>query len=146
MKGQQLTDAHDETFFVGIKTILRNKQGEILLLEANSQFGPHWDLPGGKIHKNSTPKQTIERELGEELQGEKTIKVSKMEFLSATFSNFNSRSSRKLIFFLYTCEANLKEIILSNEHLRYAWFSPQKAARLLKVRFGKDIADKIKEL
>jgi 8-oxo-dGTP pyrophosphatase MutT (NUDIX family) len=143
MKGEQLTDTRDETFFAGIKAVIRDEEGRVLLLEADSQFGPHWDLPGGKIHKNSTAENTLERELGEEIEN---IRISEISFLTADFSNINHLSSKKIIFLVYACEAVVGQINLSTEHLRYDWFPPGEAAKLLEFRFGKQISSKIAQL
>jgi len=45
----------EDLFFLGIKAVLRNQQGKILLLKADTSkfieknYPVHWDLPGGRI-------------------------------------------------------------------------------------------------
>jgi 8-oxo-dGTP pyrophosphatase MutT (NUDIX family) len=140
---EQVADYLDETFFVGIKAVTRNPQGEILLLETNSQFGPHWDLPGGKIHKNKTPEETLERELAEEVGAKR---VTNINFLTADFSQLNHLSSKKLLFIIYTCDIAVDKVVLSTEHLRFGWYPPEEAAKFLEFRFGKRVANQIRNL
>jgi ADP-ribose pyrophosphatase YjhB (NUDIX family) len=50
---------------VGADVLIRNKQGEILLV--NPRYKPDWDLPGGMAEANEPPHEAAERELREEL-------------------------------------------------------------------------------
>lgn len=58
---------------MGSGVIVRNKKGEILVLKTN--YKNHWEIPGGVVEKNESPKQTAERETLEEI-GIK-LKISK---------------------------------------------------------------------
>ncbi|QGN50486.1 NUDIX domain-containing protein [Micromonospora sp. WMMD558] len=50
---------------VGADVLIRNEQGEILLV--NPRYKPDWDLPGGMAEANEPPHEAAERELREEL-------------------------------------------------------------------------------
>ncbi len=62
----------EDEFHLGIKAIIRNEEGKILLLKVNLktlkgyQGEPYWDIPGGRIHKDSTIEETLRREVQEE--------------------------------------------------------------------------------
>lgn len=49
--------------------IIKNKNNEVLIAKRPSHFsqGGLWEFPGGKIEKNETPLQALQRELKEEL-------------------------------------------------------------------------------
>ncbi len=49
----------------GVRAILVNEMGQILLVQHNYQEG--WFLPGGKMHRNEDTKTALRRELKEEL-------------------------------------------------------------------------------
>ncbi len=49
----------------GVRALLLNKQGEILLVK--HRYGKGWFLPGGKMKKNESPENGLARELKEEL-------------------------------------------------------------------------------
>ncbi|QLQ38384.1 NUDIX domain-containing protein [Micromonospora robiginosa] len=50
---------------VGADVLLRNRRGEILLV--NPRYKPDWDLPGGMAEANEPPHVTAAREFREEL-------------------------------------------------------------------------------
>lgn len=49
----------------GIRAIVLNEQGEILLVK--HKYGEGWFLPGGKMKNNESPEDGLKRELNEEL-------------------------------------------------------------------------------
>jgi 8-oxo-dGTP pyrophosphatase MutT (NUDIX family) len=57
----------------GVRAIVVNQQGEVLLVRHTYQEG--WFLPGGKTHRNEDDKDALRRELREEL-GIKDISIS----------------------------------------------------------------------
>jgi mutator protein MutT len=52
-----------------VTAALIQKHGKILLArrKAGKHMGPKWELPGGKVDPGEDPKQTLRRELKEEL-------------------------------------------------------------------------------
>lgn len=144
---------NEDIFHLGIKAIIRNKKGQILLLENNPKNGsglnpPHWDLPGGRLKKGDNIKNTLERELKEEI-GVKNVNIIK--FLDASVSNFKMPHGKQtvgLVLFTYLCTIkNLEDIKLTDdEHIQFQWVSPKEAAKLLKVKFGNSLAEKVQNL
>lgn len=45
--------------------IIRNKKGEILILKTT--YKNHWEIPGGVVEFNESPREAAEREVREEL-------------------------------------------------------------------------------
>jgi 8-oxo-dGTP pyrophosphatase MutT (NUDIX family) len=58
-----------EIYQLGIKALVRNEAGNILLLQVNNanfdnkSHGNYWDLPGGRVEQGDTIEQTLEREV-----------------------------------------------------------------------------------
>lgn len=50
---------------MGSGVIIRNPKGEILVLKTT--YKDHWEIPGGVVEENESPKQTAERETLEEI-------------------------------------------------------------------------------
>src|SRR5262245_45148068 len=62
---------NEDLFHLGIKGLLRNSNGEVLLLRVNpamlqNKINDYWDLPGGRIQKGSSVLETLQREVTEE--------------------------------------------------------------------------------
>jgi len=140
----------EEIFHVGVKALIRNDIGEILLFESNiKDEKPHWDLPGGRIHKRDTVENTLKRELKEEA-GIAKFKID--DYFATCLSNMRipfDQYDIALILLVYSCsiDANQKIIIGDNfENKSFAWLAPKKAAELLKVKYPKDLTDKISRL
>lgn len=59
----------EDIFQLGIKAVIRNNLGQILLLQVNPaklrnwQGDAYWDLPGGRIQKGATVLETLRREI-----------------------------------------------------------------------------------
>lgn len=141
----------EDLFQLGVKALIRNKQGQILLLEANTKNWAmnkttHWDLPGGRIKQDSTTEETLHREIKEEtgLAG-----VENIQLFASALSHFRiplGKGSVGLILFIYLCEIADQPIKLSDEHISFGWFEPKEAAKLLEIKFPKDFTDKVKAL
>ena len=143
----------EDVFNLGIKAVIRNSEGKILLLETNprklvgAKHQKYWDIPGGRIQKGDTILETLKREIKEEtgLTGVKNIKL-----FSSVISNIRiptKTGDLGLILFSYLCEVpKLGKIIISDEHERFDWFSPKEASKLLTVKYPKEFTNKIKEL
>lgn len=144
---------NEDLFFLGIKGIIRNSKGEVLLLKVNTQkFNQenkleYWDIPGGRIHINDTVENTLRREIEEET-GVKN--VSNITPFSMVISNIRIPMDDKsfgLILSAYLCNIDEKEEIkISNEHTEYAWFEPAKTSELLKIKYPGEFVRKIAEL
>lgn len=141
----------EDIFHLGIKALIRNKKGQILLLNTNlatfaGPIEPHWDLPGGRIHRDESIEQALVREVEEEI-GVKNIKIIK--FLDASISKIRiTKKDFGLILFTYLCSIdNLKNIRLTdNEHVEFKWVSSKKAAKLLSIKFADSLVETIKNL
>lgn len=143
---------NEDLFNLGIKALIINKEGKILLLKANTaKFKTpqpiHWDIPGGRIHRGSNIEETLKREVAEET-GIKDIKAFRS--FSMAVANYRipfNESDIGLILWTFICDVEDQiEIKISGEHLAYSWFSPQEASKLLQFKYPKEFTEKISEL
>lgn len=56
----------EDIFHLGIKALLRNEEGRVLLLKVNpkklrGEQRDYWDLPGGRIQKGDSVLDTLRR-------------------------------------------------------------------------------------
>ncbi len=144
----------EDNFHLGIKAIIRNDEGKILLLKTNPQTlkgfsgEPYWDIPGGRIHKNSSIEETLKREVEEETG---ITSIQSFKPFSMVLSN-NVRipvdnGTVGLILSSYLCDVgNVTNIKISEEHTEFGWFSLLEAEKLLTVKYPKEFVDKLSEL
>jgi len=142
---------NDKLFFVGVKgLIVRN--GKILLLQANTTkhtvpTPPYWDLPGGKIQQGSTEIDTLQREVREETG--LSIEANP-EYIDTIVSRHDARLESGefvgLMLRIYHVQPGEGDVVISNEHLAFGWFTPQEASELLANKYPKEFCERIELL
>lgn len=141
-----MSEVMDDLFFLGLKALIQDPHGKILLIHKPLP-SDYWDLPGGRIQPGETIDQALLREVTEEI-GE--VIVSSKNFFSADIANIQVKDQsyeRGLILFTYLCSIKMQgEIIISNEHDLFQWFSIDEAAEKLSKKFGAAYTQKIKDL
>jgi 8-oxo-dGTP pyrophosphatase MutT (NUDIX family) len=143
----------EDIFNLGIKALIRNKKGEILLLKTDTRQlkgydgKAYWDIPGGRIQKDDTVEDTLKREIEEET-GIKDVKnIRPFDMVLSNIRIPRESSDVGLILSIHTCEVeNVIDIKLSEEHTEVKWFSPRKAAKLLEFKYPKKFTYKLKSL
>lgn len=101
-----------------------NNRIEFLLLKHSVG---HWSHPKGHIEPGETPEQAMARELAEET-GIKTFEIvePRLGKIEYTFRDRNGLIHKEVVFSLIQVPSNVK-VKLSNEHVEYGWYPPQKA-------------------
>lgn len=129
----------EDSFHLGIKGLIRNNNGKILLLQVNPAVmdgKDYWDLPGGRVEKGHTVLDTLQREITEETG---ITGVENPKEVGMVLSNIRipvGDDSVGLILGIYECTiAPGSTITLSDEHIASEWFEPKKAAELLAVKY-----------
>ena len=130
--------AQRKTIFIGIKGLIQNEKGEILLLKADvanhrMNTEEYWDIPGGRIEHGYDEMQTLAKEL-EEVTG--LALPNGCTLLDTVFSNHEiplyEGGMAGLVLRIWrvpiTGEVKVK---LSFEHTEYDWFTPSTAAEHL---------------
>lgn len=142
-----------KNFHVGIKALIMNAEGKILLLEGNparlknSNGKVYWDIPGGRIEGDDSVEFTLRKELKEETG---VGQIDDFKFFHATIANVNLPTDTEpvgLVLFIYTVKApSGSNIVLSDEHGDMKWCDPKEASDLLSVKYPADFTSKIASL
>ncbi len=135
---------NEDIFHLGIKAIIRDVNGKILLNKKIS--GQYWDLPGGRISKGETVEQTLKRELKEEIG---VNEIKSMFPFSMVISNFRltKEGDVGLILSIYLCELeNINNISAKEPETEICWFEVLEASRLLEAKYPKNFTEEIKKL
>lgn len=115
-------ETHD-FFRVGIKAVVSDDQGRILLLRRSDKVSrAHgWDLPGGGLNAGEQPWEALARELHEETGLH--IQSSRLE--GAVIVPANNGDPTLVMGYMATAAPG--EVKLSWEHEAYQWVQPQVA-------------------
>lgn len=141
----------EQLFQIGIKALIRNKDGKILLL-AVPAWGPnpaHWDMPGGRMDPGETFEQTLRRELKEEINVDYT---GKPEHLATVLSNVQIPVGEMLVpLVLMPHLVDLPDDTVitldpNGHEQEYEWCTPTEAAKRLKVKYPAEFCDKVARL
>lgn len=144
---------NEDSFHLGVKAIIRNNEGKILLLKVNLKQlknfkgEAYWDIPGGRIQKDSTIEDTLKREVQEETG---ICTIHKFLPFSMVLSKIRipiDKDSVGLVLSTCICEVgDINNIKISNEHTEYKWFSSKEAAKLLSFKYPQEFIQKLSEL
>ena len=102
--------------------VLEDTQNRILLVQRPSgkQMAGLWEFPGGKIEKEESPEQTLQRELKEELGIETHLSDFKpLCFVSYAYPDFH------LVMLVYLCHQWQGSIKLRENQQAFIWVFPQ---------------------
>lgn len=141
---------NEDCFHLGIKGLIQDKVGNILLLKVNIKElkkysgDSYWDIPGGRLQIGDNIESAIRREIKEETG---ITKINSLTFFSAVLSNIRipvENSTVGLILFTYLCFVEKStSITISNEHTEYGWYTPKDAAKLLEVKYPPEFTEKL---
>ena len=116
------------THQIGVKAIITDKEGKILLIKRSEKYGclkDAWDIPGGRIDFGEEPVEGLKREIKEET-GLALKEVKKILDVSTVYKD----ESKHIIRITYLCEVEESSITLSSEHTEQAWFNPEQLRNL----------------
>ena len=143
----------EDTFHLGIKALIRNETGRILLFRVNpkelsGENPAYWDLVGGRIQRGETVIDALQREVHEET-GIKSFDLGK--HLGMVLSNIRIPLKNAfdigLILSIYECRITGEpQIMLSHEHTRYDWIEPAQAAEHLAFKYPEEFCRMVAQL
>jgi len=141
--------ANEKLFYIGVKGLIENEQGHILLLLADvtthrKNTEPYWDIPGGRIEVGGNLIDTLQREIREET-GITEFAALPVQ-ITALLSNhqvptgYGTDAGLALVVYKVSI-ANDAKITISQEHERYEWVSKAEAARRLSNKYPAEFTD-----
>ena len=142
--------AKEKLFQVGVKVLITNSEGKILVLDSGKWHlkhqKRHWDIPGGRIQEGHSALDTLRREVEEET-GIK--KMNNPEFFTAVISNFieipvNGRMVGLLLMVYKVTIPKDSKIVLSEEHTGHEWVNAKEAAKRLAYKYPPEFTELLK--
>jgi len=134
----QRDTAPEDLFHLGIKLLILDEQGHVLLLRFPSG---QWDLPGGRVQQGEGVLDTLARELYEETG--LRMGARRVDYVGAHLSAVRipiGGDSVGLIFFLHRCAwDSMPRVRLSAEHVALRWATLAEAADALQDRLPPEL-------
>lgn len=116
------------TFLTVVAAAIRDETGRLLLQQrpAHKHHGGAWEFPGGKVEVNETPRDSLRREIAEELSLE--LDCAAMEPIG--FADEPAEMDHPaLVLVLYNCPRWSGEPV-ALEQQNWGWFTHDQAALL----------------
>jgi 8-oxo-dGTP pyrophosphatase MutT (NUDIX family) len=138
-----------QTFQVGIKALIRNDEGQILMVHIPEWSGnpAHWDLPGGRIDTGESFLETLKRELIEEI-GVSYVGKPKQIMTFLTKITIPVGSTRMpLIFVVYEVKLPKNSVIKLDPKSAeddFKWFFPSEAADEMVTKFSPEFCELVR--
>lgn len=135
-------------FHLGVKALIFNPAGKILLLERNHPIKKlYWDIPGGRLQKGETPKATLYREVKEETGLVMTGEVTPFSTVLTDIRIPIDNTSVGLIFSIFRYDLSAPfQPLLSDEHINFGWFTPIEASQKLKAQYSSELIQHLEKL
>lgn len=111
-------------FLVGVKVIIENTEGKILVLNRSEKTGSGWSLPGGGLDEGEDVMTAVIREVSEET----TIIISNPQVFSVKTHIKEKENSAIVLGFVAKYKEG--EVHLNWEHTEFNWITPEEALSL----------------
>ena len=113
-----------QKFFVANKAIILNEKSEVLLIQENPEdpIRSHpgkWDVVGGRMEFGEKPLEALGREIQEEIGIE--VEVGQPIYVDDWRPQPIPDEQWQIVGIFYKCKPLSDKIVLSNEHMNYAW-------------------------
>lgn len=142
--------AVEKLFHVGVKALIYDAEGRLLILLANvathsKNTEPYWDIPGGRIQQGDDILTTLKREILEETG---VATTSAAQFVTAVISRheipLGGGRLVGLVLMIYKVTIGpASQIAISDEHAAYEWVSPAEAAQRLSNKYPAEFTNSL---
>lgn len=141
-------NSNEDCFHLGVKALIRNKEGHVLIIERPRRSGQtYWDIPGGRLQRGETALEGLRRELEEEI-GLKTVDTATWLCTEVTNIRIGSPDNDVgLILSVYTMDAPFDFIPeLGDGHINFLWVTNSQAIDYLKIDYPPKIICCLREI
>jgi 8-oxo-dGTP pyrophosphatase MutT (NUDIX family) len=126
-------------FSAGIVVYVQKRERKYLLLHYQSG---HWDFPKGHIEKGEKAEEAALRELQEETGLSAEIHEEFKESITYFHHLMPTKDLAHKTVYFFVGKANFSAVILSHEHIDFAWLSFDEAYKKLTYDNAREILEK----
>lgn len=132
----------EQIYHLGVKAIIQNTNGEVLILKRKGKGADGWDLPGGRVQQDENIRDTLIREVKEETGLVYLDNICPYGiFLTPIRIELGESQFARLLLYCHTCSImDGQSVKLSSEHDSFLWTSWEKAKTLLSLDFTKIVS------
>lgn len=132
-----------QIFFVGVKALVCDSEGRILLVHIPEWGGnpEHWDMPGGRLDAGEDFRTALRRELLEEIgvSGDVPVKQLATAIVQMTIPSSRGRLPLANVVYQVVLPADSTVRLDPNSaEDQYGWFTATEAAEKLAVKYDAD--------
>lgn len=126
----------EQLFQVGVKALVRDETGQILLVRETTHEQSYWDIPGGRMEPGEDLLQTLERELYEEIRVSEVSGARQLLTVRSNKQISTENGPVALLLVVYEVKLNRgAEPIPGENGLLLDWKSMAEAAMLLTDKY-----------
>jgi len=129
----------EQLFQVGVKALVRDAEGRVLLVCETAHDYSYWDVPGGRMEPGEDLLATLTRELHEEI---KVDDIDEARQFMTVLSNKQIQTESgpvALLLIIYEVKLNRgQKPIPGEEGLSLVWHNPREAASLLAEKYPEE--------
>lgn len=139
----------EQLFHVGVKALVRDEQGRVLLVGNSSHDGrqKYMDLPGGRMDAGEQFLDTLRRELLEEIGMSYCDEPIYFDTVLSRVRPLTDQGRVGLVLVIYSTSLPMDApITLGEQEHTYEWCEPAKAAEFLAFKFSDAFCKRVAEL
>jgi 8-oxo-dGTP diphosphatase len=137
----------EQLFQVGVKALVRDDQGRVLLVRETTHQSIYWDIAGGRMEPGEQLESALLRELSEEVGVQSIAAASQLTTVLSNKQVPTNHGNVALLLVVYEVKLNDGQRISPGElGLETAWQSPTEAAKLLADKYPGQFCEQVSGL
>ena len=134
----------EQLFQVGVKALVRDETGRILLVRETAYEQSYWDIPGGRMEPGEDLLQTLVRELSEEIQVSGLASARQLLTVRSNKQIVTEQGTISLLLVVYEVKHNSgQKPIPGEDGLLLEWKNTAEAALLLADKYPMEFCEMI---
>lgn len=137
----------EQLFHVGVKALVRDDRGRVLLVRETTHEHTYWDIPGGHAEPGEQLEETLLRELREEVGVELATITRQLTAVMSRKRISTDQGEVALLLVVYEVELDRGQFVQPGEvGLEVDWQVPGDAAKVLADKYPIEFCEQVSTL